>query len=143
MRTKDIIFETVEDPVSEARRYVQNAKDLLINNGKLDPETQFYHDRKYVRMAGNTLWNGILVIVEAVFHLKSKQRPHPDVIDYKNAISQRDKKLLDLFVIGYEFMHITMGYDGIPEKNVCASGIRIANDIIDRCSAMLPRKGGS
>ena len=137
MKTRDQVIEKVADPVQEAKRYVQNAKDLLTSKGNLDPDTQLYADRKYVRMAGNTLWNGILVIVEAVFHLKTKQRPHPDAIDYKNAIAQRDKKLLALFVVGYEFMHITMGYDGIPDKTTCASGIRIANDIIDRCAVMI------
>lgn len=137
MKTKDQVIETVADPVSEARRYVQNAKDLLTNKGKLDPETQLYHDRKYVRMAGNTLWNGVLVILEAVFHLKTKKRLHPDAVDYKNAISQRDKKLLDLFIAGYECMHIAMGYDGIRDKNISASGFRLANDIIDRCGAMI------
>ena len=137
MKNNDLIIEKVDDPVLEAKRYVMNARDLLNTKGDLDTETQLYRDRKCVRMAGNSLWNGILVIVEATFHLKTKQRPHPDAIDYKNAIAQRDKKLLRLFVVGYEFMHITMGYDGLPDKEVCASGIRIANDIIDRCGAMI------
>ncbi|MBO6027176.1 MAG: DUF5618 family protein [Bacteroidales bacterium] len=131
-------IEVVENPVEEARRYVQNAKDLLNERGKLDIETQLYKDRKYVRMAGNTLWNGVLLIVDAVFHLKSKERPHPDVIDYRNAISNRDKKLLSLFVTGYEMMHISMGYDGSQSKVACQEGFRLANDIIDRCAAMLP-----
>ena len=137
MKTRDQVIEKVADPVQEAKRYVQNAKDLLTSKGNLDPDTQLYADRKYVRMAGNTLWNGILVIVEAVFHLKTKQRPHPDAIDYKNAIAQRDKKLLDLFITGYECMCITIGHDGLPDKNVCDSCIRIANDIIDRCAVMI------
>ena len=137
MKTKEMDFENVADPVLEAQRYVMNAKDLLNDNGDLDPETQLYRDRKYVRMAGNTLWNGMLVIVEAVFHLKTKKRLHPDVIDYKNAIVQRDRKLLDLFIAGYECMHIAMGYDGIRDKNICASGFRIANAIIDRCGGMI------
>ena len=94
---RDINLEIVKDPVTKARRYVDNAKDLLRDNGKLDTETRLYQDRKYVRMAGNTLWNGVLVIVEALFHQKTKQQPHPDVMDYEDAISQRDKKLLSLF----------------------------------------------
>ena len=78
MKTRDQVIEKVADPVQEAKRYVQNAKDLLTSKGNLDPDTQLYADRKYVRMAGNTLWNGVLVILEAVFCLKTKQRPHPD-----------------------------------------------------------------
>ena len=130
--------EVYVDPVEEARRYVQNAKELLNERGNLDTELQLYQDRKYVRIAGNTLWNGVLLILDAVFHVKTKQRKHPDVGDYRDAIADRDKKLLSLFVTGYEVMHIAMGYDGIQSKSTCQDGFRLANDIIDRCTVMLP-----
>ena len=132
------LLEVYTDPVEEARRYVRNAKDILNERGKLNKELQLYKDRKYVRMAGNTLWNGVLLILDAVFHVKSNQRQHPDVGDYRDAISNRDKKLLSLFVSGYEVMHIAMGYDGIQRKVICQDGINLANDIIDRCATMLP-----
>ena len=134
---KDLMIEPEVDPVSEARRYVENAKDLLKEHGKLDYETQLYHDRKYVRMAGNTLWNGVLLIVDAVFHVKTNDRMHPDVDDYRFSISRRDRKLLDLFNTAYETLHVYMGYDGNREKSICTAGIRLANDIIDRCALML------
>ena len=134
---RDFMIEPVADPVTEARRYVENAKDLLKEHGQLDYETQLYHDRKYVRMAGNTLWNGVLLVVDAMFHVKNGSRLHPDVNDYRNDIGKRDRKLLALFNAGYETMHVTMGYDGNPGKNVCNEGIRLANDIIDRCEVML------
>ena len=130
-------LEAYTDPVEEARRYVQNAKDILNRDGKLDTELQLYTDRKYIRMAGNTLWNGVLVILDAVFHVKSKKRRHPDVGDYRDAIAVRDKKLLSLFIAGYDTMHISMGYDGSQRKATCQDGINLANDIIDRCAAML------
>lgn len=134
---RDCNLEIVNDPVKEARRYVQNAKDVLRDNGKLNTELQLYEDRKYVRMAGHTLWTGVLLILDSLFHLKSKKRPHPDVIDYRDAISNRDEKLLSLFVSGYETMHIYMGYDGNQSKNTCDEGFRLANAIIDRCATML------
>ena len=134
---RDFMKEIVRDPVTEAQRYVANAKELLEKNGQLDYETQSYSDRKYVRMAGNTLWNGVLLILEEVFHLKSNDRPHPDIIDYKDAINKRDGKLLRLVIIAYETIHIYMGYDGNPQKETCQAGFRIANDIIDRCAKML------
>ena len=130
--------EVYVDPVEEARRYVQNAKELLNERGNLDTELQLYQDRKYVRIAGNTLWNGVLLILDTVFHVKTKQRKPPDVGDYRDAIADRDKKLLSLFVTGYEVMHIAMGYDGIQSKSTCQDGFRLANDIIDRCTVMLP-----
>ena len=134
---RDYSLEIVTRPVEEALRYVENARDLLSVHGQLDYETQLYQDRKYVRMAGNTLWNGVLLMLDAVFHLKTKQRPHPDIMDYKDAISNRDKKLLSLVITGYEVMHISMGYDGIQSKTTSLEGIRLANEIINRCAAML------
>ena len=134
---RDFMGETVPNPVLEARRYVANAKELLEKNGQLDYETQSYSDRKYVRMAGNTLWNGVLLILEEVFHIKSKEHPHPDIIDYKEAIKKRDGKLLRLVIIAYETIHIYMGYDGNPGRSLCSEGFRFANDIIDRCAKML------
>ena len=134
---RDPMLEIVTDPVSEARRYVENAKDLLKNNGQLDCETQLYQDRKYVRMAGNTLWNGVLLIIDTVFHVKRVGRMHPDVIDYRDEVAKRDTKLLALFNTAYETIHVYMGYDGNLDRATCLSGIRLANDIIDRCATML------
>lgn len=134
---RDIIMEVVADPLAEARRYVANAKDLLDRNGQLDYETLIYGDRKYVRMAGNTLWNGVLLILDEVFHIKNKERPHPDIVDYKDVISKRDGKLLRLVIVAYETLHIAMGYDGNPGKEVSVLGFRLANEIIDRCEAMI------
>ena len=134
---RDFMIETVSDPVTEARRYVANAKNLLEEKGQLDYETQLFSDRKYVRMAGNTLWNGVLLILDEVFHIKSKDRPHPDIMDYKDAVAARDHKLLRLVIVAYETIHIYMGYDGNPQKETCQAGFRLANDIIDRCAKMI------
>ena len=135
---KDPMVEIVRDPVSEARRYVENAKDLLKNHAKLDYETQLYMDRKYVRMAGNTLWNGILLVLDSVFHVKSEDGSRPDIRDYRNAIAKRDLKLLTFVNAGYDVMHLAMGYDGNPIRANSQAGIRLANEIIDRCAVMLP-----
>ena len=134
---RDSSYVAVNDPVSEARRYVENAKEILREKADLDPETQFYRDKKYVRMAGNTLWNGVLLILEAVFHVTKDRRHRPDIIDYQKAIAKRDLKLLDCVVNAYETMHLYMGYDGSQSKALCQDGIRLANDIIDRCSKLL------
>ena len=38
--------------------------------------------------------------------------------------------------VGYETMHITMGYDGVKGKKVCDAGFEYANDIINRCALL-------
>ena len=50
-RIKQIImnnptFHTLTNPVEEARRYVNNAKEILTERGDLDYETQYYRDRR-------------------------------------------------------------------------------------------------
>ncbi len=130
--------EVYTDPVEEARRYVQNAKDILNEKGKLDTELQYYEDRKYVRMAGNTLWNGVLLILDAVFHVKKSKKSRPSFLDYEKVIATRDRKLLEMVNWGYDALHLSMGYDGLGSKVNCQEGIRIATLIIDRCATMLP-----
>ena len=130
--------EVYTNPVEEARRYVQNAKDILNRDGKLDTELQLYTDRKYVRMAGNTLWNGVLLMLDAVFHVKKSKKSRPSFLDYEKVIAIRDRKLLELVNWGYDALHLSMGYDGQGSKVFCQEGIRIANLIIDRCATMLP-----
>ena len=128
---------TVYDPVSDARRYVQNAKDIWNEKADLNPESQYYRDKKYVRMAGYTLWNGVLLILDAVFNVTNNKKNRPDINDYRQAISQRDQKLLDHVNVGYDVMHLSMGYDGILKKSICNDGIQIANSIINRCEKLL------
>ena len=106
-------------------------------NGKLDLETGCYEDSKYVKSAGHYLWSAVLIILDAVFDVKNKQRPHPDIKDYRSEVVKRDRKLLTMINAAYETMHITMGYDGNLSKDVCQGGIHLATDIIDRCAAML------
>ncbi|WP_448529646.1 DUF5618 family protein [Raineya sp.] len=53
-----------KNPIEEAKRYVANAKAILAEKAKI--EGKYYNDPKYVRMAGNTLWNGVLIALEAV-----------------------------------------------------------------------------
>ncbi|MBP5727581.1 MAG: DUF5618 family protein, partial [Clostridia bacterium] len=56
----------------------------------------------------------------------------------QRVVGARDKKLLALVNIGYDIMHLSMGYDGIIDKKTCDRGFQIANEIIDRCAVMLP-----
>ncbi len=126
-----------KNPVEEARRYVENAKTLITEHGELDTETRLYGDRKYVRMAGDTLWKGVLLILDSVFNVRKDRRTRVHIEDYQEAVGKRDKKLAKLVYTGYDVMHLYMGYDGILVKDTCDAGFRIANDIIDRCAVML------
>jgi hypothetical protein len=126
-----------KNPIEEARRYVDNAKKALNDNGKLNTETHRYDDPKYVRAAGNYLWLGVLMALDAVFHVRADRRTRVNIDDYERAVSKRDKKLLGWVEDGYNIMHLYMNYDGVQSKNTCDDGFRLANDIIDRCEKLL------
>lgn len=125
-----------KDPIEEARRYVANAQEV-IQQAKYDPETKSYLDSKYVKTAGNILWNGCLVALEALLHIR-KGKGRPSVEKYKDAAAKRDGTLLKLINAGYETMHLYMGYDGTKNKKVCDAGFEAANAIINRCAMTLP-----
>ena len=124
------------NPIEEARRYVANAEDI-IKKSKYDPVTGRYKDKKYVRIAGDTLWKGCLIALEAVLQIR-KGKGRPSIEKYKEAAGKRDRTLLKFINAGYEIMHLFMGYDGSKEKKVCDAGFERANDIITRCATMLP-----
>ena len=125
-----------KNPIEEVRRYVANAKDV-IKNACYDTELKIYMDGKYVKMAGNTLWSGCLVALDAVLGVR-KGKGRPSIKKYKEAASQRDHKLLAAIIAGYDTMHLFMGYDGAKDKKVCDAGFEKAKAIIDRCALLMP-----
>lgn len=126
-----------KDPIAEARRYVDNARKTLKENGELNVETKRYEDDKYVRAAGNYLWLGVILALDAVFHVRSDRRTRVDISQYREAVGKRDRKLLDYVNDGYNVMHLSMTYDGAQAKDISDAGFRLANTIIDRCETML------
>ena len=126
-----------KNPFEEARRYMENAKKVLLENGKLNPKTRRYEDDKYVRAAGNYLWLGVLKALDAVFPVRKDRRTRVDIKDYDEVIGKRDHKLLDWVNDGYKIMHLSMTYDGIQLKATCDEGFRLAKAIINRCEKMI------
>ena len=127
-----------KDPIEEARRYVANAEEVIVK-ANYDPELKIYTDGKYVKMAGNTLWNGCLIALDAVFNVR-KSKGRPSIEKYEDLAGQRDRKLLAAIVAGYNTMHLSMGYDGTRDKKVCEAGFDKANEIINRCALLYPGK---
>ena len=125
-----------KNPIEEARKYVANAEEI-IKKSEYDVETKSYLDSKYVKTAGNILWNGCLVALEALLQIR-QGKGHPSIEKYKEAAGKRDRTLLKFLNAGYDTMHLFMGYDGSKEKKVCDAGFERANDIINRCAMLMP-----
>ena len=113
--------------------------EAIIDNACYDPELKIYTDGKYIKIAGNTLWNGCLVALDAVLNIR-QGKGRPSIDKYKAAAGERDKKLWAAIEAGYYIMHLTMGYDGIQDKKICDAGFEYANAIIDRCALLYPGK---
>ena len=126
----------LENPIEEARRYVTNAEEIIQKAG-YDPEVKSYTDSKYVKTAGDTLWKGCLIALDAVLHVR-KGKGRPSIEKYQEAAGKRDRELLQYVNNGYNTLHLYMGYDGTRGKKLCDAGFEYANSIIDRCALLYP-----
>ena len=133
---KNVTNMEEKDSIKEARRYVANAEET-IQKANYDTELKMYTDSKYIKTAGDILWKGCLIALDAVLQVR-KGKGRPSIEKYKEAAGQRDRKLLAAIVSGYDLMHLTMGYDGVKNKKVCDAGLESANAIIDRCALLCP-----
>ena len=117
-------------PIREAERYLQNARQIL--SEKAEKDGDYYNDSKYVKMAGNTAWNGVLVALDAVLSIRAnlKKGQRPDFKDYQEAIAKKDSKMIRPLLGAYESLHKAMGYDGNPVFKVVQSSLEQANIII-------------
>jgi len=118
-------------PIREAERYLQNAKQIL--SEKAEKDGDYYNDSKYVKMAGNTAWNGVLVALDAVLPVREnlKKGQRPDFKEYQAAISKKDSKMTHPLLSAYDLLHKSLGYDGILDYKVVQLSLDKAKTIID------------
>ena len=112
--------------IAEAHRYLDNAKEIL--REKAQKEDGYYKDKKYVKMAGNTAYNGILEALDGLFGIKKKGRKSVDW--YQEELAKVDKKMLNTFNSSYEILHLLMGYDGSLNVKSSLIGLEEAEKII-------------
>jgi len=121
----------LKHPIREAERYLQNARQILTEKAEKDGD--YYNDSKYVKMAGNTAWNGVLVALDAVLHVRDnlKKGQRPDFNDYQEAISKVDNKMTRPLLGAYESLHKALGYDGNPNYKIVQESLLQAKKMID------------
>ncbi|MCE6992539.1 DUF5618 family protein [Dyadobacter sp. CY323] len=113
--------------VQEAKRYLDNAKEILREKAK--KEDGFYHDKKYVKLAGHAAYTGVLVALDALFENKNKGRKNVEW--YLEKIGRMDRKALASFNAAYDTLHLAMGYDGNTAADVSTAGIKLAESLIN------------
>lgn len=114
------------DSIQEAKRYLDNAKEILREKALKDDG--YYQDSKYVKMAGHTAYTGILLTLDVYLGKKGKGRK--DVDWYKEHLSKLDKKVLNAFLTAYQVLHLDMAYDGAKSAELAATGLKEAEKII-------------
>jgi hypothetical protein len=120
----------INKKLERAVRHLENARKILKENGK--KEGRLYTDDKYVSMAGNTAYRGVLLALNELMKqhgILKKTRKHVD--DYLDFLAKQDKKILGYFHTVYEILHLVMGYDGVGEYKVVQTGLELAEEIIN------------
>lgn len=115
------------DSISEARRHLANAKEILSEKAK--KEYGRYQDKKYVKMAGHTAYTGVLLALDILLGNKKKST-RKSVEWYRSELSNRDKKISGSFADVYDVLHLSMGYDGLSNAKIAAMGLQEAEKII-------------
>lgn len=125
-------METVKD----SYRYLENAKEILKTKAIL--KDKFYEDPKYVRMACNTAYSGLLIAVNDLFEYKniknsknkSERSQATDVKFYVKNLAQINKKKMKEFNEAYKYLHLLGGYDGSLYVDTSKNGIMFAKSLI-------------
>jgi hypothetical protein len=116
---------------AEAMRYLTNAKEIL--SEKTKKENGYYSDPKYIKMAGNTFWNGVLVALDYRFPEIKKGKGRTDQSKYRQVI--KDGKISKMFDSSYSQLHLVMGYDGVGDEKVVKIAIDNAKQLINWATA--------
>jgi hypothetical protein len=129
--TKSIFMTMLKHPIKEAERYMQNARKVLSENAGKDGD--YYIDKKYVKMAGNTAWSGVLVALDAVTDVRKnlKRGQRLDIKDYQNAVAKKDRKMTIPLHSAYEALHLFLGYDGNLNYKIVQNSLAEGKKVID------------
>jgi hypothetical protein len=118
----------------EAMRYMSNAKEFLKKAGR---DGTHYKDKKYVRTACGTAYNGVLIALNTWLTLKDVEIPtgketRSSIEFYRKNIAKLDKKMLTDLNDIYDILHLSGYYDGILNGKVVKIGFDTAYDLIDK-----------
>ena len=113
----------------EAKRYIDNARKILTSSAGKDGE--YYSDPKYVKMACNTAYTGVLVALDNAYKIKRKGTSRPDVDTYRKALGNENRKMLTHFNSAYNLLHLLGGYDGELNVAVSQEGLKIAETVVE------------
>ena len=119
----------------DAVRYMDNAVEIL--STKAGKDGKYYADKKYVRMACGTAYSGVLLALDTYLEFKgkaliTKPKGRKSVDDYRKALTNLDKKMLNNFNDTYEILHLDGYYGELINYEIIKQGLESANEIINK-----------
>jgi hypothetical protein len=117
----------------EAMRYLANAEELL--RTKAGRANGNYEDMKYVKMAGNTAWSGVLVAVDEYLSKRGvkKTKGRKSKEWYTEHLSRFNRKLNTAFHNAYSGLHLAVGYDGLLNVKAVREFLEKGKRVIALC----------
>ena len=117
---------------NEALRYMENAEATL---KKAKKEDGYYQDKKYVRTACGTAYNGALIALDAFLALKDVEIPKKkrrSIMFYSYKLAQLDGKMSTYLDVVYSVLHLDGYYDGALKASIIRDGFEVAYQIIEK-----------
>ncbi len=119
------------DPVSEYYRYISNAEEMLMKYARLD-EDGFFEDEKYVKVAGDLAYKGLLIVLDALMQKKNiKTKGRKSIEKYQEFLANENRKMMKHLNEAYRYFHLYMGYDGDNSIETWKLGLKFAEEIVN------------
>ena len=131
--------DSLEKVKTEAKRYLENAKDNL---QKANKDGDFYTDDKYVRTAAGIAYLGLLMMAQRIidFNGLPKAKKNEDVKYYQENLGKINKKLLTYFNNGYEILHLLGYYRGATMVHIMTSGFQVYEYFLNELDKIAPER---
>ena len=110
--------------LSNAQKILIKAKRILAENAGKDGN--YYTDKKYVRMAGRTAWQGVIVGLNECLKIQEKS----ELKVYQRILSQ-NPYFLEMFNSAYDTLWNALGSDGNLNVVIVDARIKEARKLID------------
>ena len=118
-------------PIQEAERYLSNARNILSEKAEKNGDYYNDRDRKHIKKAGNTAWDGVSLALDAVFGIKRNKKKWVNIKDYQSAMAEKDPKMTKPLYSTYATLCLALGCDGTLSCNIVQIGFEQAEEMIN------------
>jgi Domain of unknown function (DUF5618) len=110
--------------LSNAQKILIKARSILAEKAGKDGD--YYTDKKYVRMAGRTAWQGVIIGLNECLKIQEKS----ELKVYQKILAQ-NPYYLEIFNNAYDTLCKALGGDGNLNIMIVDAGLKRAKQLID------------